>query len=170
MPYVLASSASGFEQHALALLEKTDIIASTPHSLEALVDPYPSNEEEQEADSISVIGLLQKQLQAESSQGWELSCIPRPWKVSLGDEQIDPLMNAPKHAFPAIAVPPTLNQGSQLMFPELYISVYVDQQVEVSIPIALHCWVMLTTEDCPSQDRHCILNTTRFVDRYHKCP
>ena len=40
IPYVLASPATGLEEQVAQLLEKTDIIASTPHALEALVDPY----------------------------------------------------------------------------------------------------------------------------------
>ena len=50
IPYTMASSATGFHQQAVALLDKTDIIASTPHALEALVNPYPApgNDEAQE--------------------------------------------------------------------------------------------------------------------------
>ena len=54
LPYVLASSATGMANLALALLDKTDIIASTPHALEALVDPYPGEPEDKPRESPSV--------------------------------------------------------------------------------------------------------------------
>jgi nuclear cap-binding protein subunit 1 len=52
IPYTLSSSALGFEHHAANLLEKTDIIASTPHALEALVDPYPDEKKPREPVSV----------------------------------------------------------------------------------------------------------------------
>ena len=78
IPYVMASSATGFESQASALLEKTDIIASTPHTLEAIVDPFPKKQGEDEGGRLSSLGLLQKQLQDEAAQSWKLACIPRP--------------------------------------------------------------------------------------------
>lgn len=54
IPYVLASSATDTQASALALLEKTDIITSTPHALEALVDPYPGEGEDKPRESPSV--------------------------------------------------------------------------------------------------------------------
>lgn len=123
----MSSSATGFEEQALALLEKTDIIASTPHTLEALVDPYPGNEEVNTHEPQSVIGLLQRHLQAESGRNWELACIPRPWKIS---ETSDPSTEAPKHAIPEISVPSTVSSGSQIRLPEIYFSAYSEQDIE----------------------------------------
>lgn len=54
IPYILASSATNQEQQALALLEKTDVIASTPHALEALVDPYLGEGEDKSRECPSV--------------------------------------------------------------------------------------------------------------------
>ena len=54
IPYALASPATGLEQQALVLLDKTDIIASTPHALEALVDPYSAGGEEKPREPASV--------------------------------------------------------------------------------------------------------------------
>ncbi|KAJ5884152.1 uncharacterized protein N7473_011038 [Penicillium subrubescens] len=88
IPYVMSSPATGFESQASALLEKTDIIASTPHAL---------------VDLVNISG----QLQGEASKGWELKCLPRPWKdvrESDGDEQ-KPFEAVAKIAFPQITVP-----------------------------------------------------------------
>ncbi len=133
LPYTLASSATGLGQQALALLEKTDIIASTPHTLEALVDPYPGNGKEKLREPQSFISLLQKQLQDEASRDWELSCVLRPWKIPLGEDGVDPLSAAQKHAFPALAVSQSLNPGPKALLPEIYFSVYAEQDIEVSL-------------------------------------
>ncbi|MCJ1248338.1 hypothetical protein MMC30_005555 [Trapelia coarctata] len=125
--YLMASSATGLEEQALALLEKTEIIASTPHTLEALVDPYPGNEEVNTHEPQSVIGLLQRQLQAESGCSWELACIPRPWKIS---ETSESSTEAPKHAIPEIAIPSPASSGSQIRLPEIYFSAYSEQDIE----------------------------------------
>ena len=148
IPYVLASSATGWEEQVLALLDKTDIITSTPHPLEPLVNPYPMDEKARESQNVcsllslsfpnladgfgsQIIGLLQKQLQREQSQEWAVKCIPRPWKMPLDENGADPLATAKKHPFPSIDIPSPVVQGPKPMFPELYFSVYADQEVEV---------------------------------------
>lgn len=125
----MASSAIGFSEHALALLDKTDIIASTPHALEALVDPYPGNGEDRTHEPQSVIGLLQKQLQVEAGQSWELACIPRPWKMAT-EEKIEAAEEPPKHTLPVINVPEPVSPGTRAKLPEIYFSVYADQEIE----------------------------------------
>ena len=128
--YAMASSATGFQDRALALLEKTDIIASTPHSLESLVDPYPSNGEVDGHEPQSVIKFIQSQLQGEANSSWNLTCIPRPWKSS------DPtaLEVAQKHDLPSINVPSPVIQGSRPRLPEVYMSVYSEQDLETVPP------------------------------------
>jgi nuclear cap-binding protein subunit 1 len=126
----MASSATGFEEHALALLDKTDIIASTPHAIEALVDPYPGNGEESFHEPQSVIGLLQKQLQTEAGQSWQLACIPRAWKVAKAEGPEAAPTDGPKHALPPIEVPSPVSPGTRSKFPEIYFSVYADQDIE----------------------------------------
>ncbi|KAI9718955.1 MAG: hypothetical protein M1812_003840 [Candelaria pacifica] len=155
LPYTLASSATGLEQHALALLEKTDIIASTPHALEALVDPYPGNGREKSREPQSFISLLQKQLQDEASRDWELSCILRPWKMPLGEDGVDPLSTAQKHAFPALAVPQSLNPGPKTLLPEIYFSVYAEQDLETVPP---------TTDIAASLLRDSLVDTINILD------
>ena len=130
--FVMASSATGFDDQANALLEKTDIVASTPNSLEALVDPYPDSES---IKTESIISLLQRQLQAESTNAWPLSCIPRPWKaIKRENFEIAEGERIPTHTLPEIGIPDTVFSGGQVRLPELYFSVYFDQEVETVPP------------------------------------
>jgi nuclear cap-binding protein subunit 1 len=141
IPYIMASSSAEFHQQAIALLDKTDIIASTPHALEALVNPYPGPSSEETQEPQSVIGMLQKQLQGESEQQWKLACIPRAWDVptepkeddgtnGASEEPIEPT----KHAIPQISVPASVTPGHRLRLPEVYFSVYSDQETETVPP------------------------------------
>lgn len=133
LPYVMASSATGLEAQATALLDQTVIIASTPHTLEALVDPFPA-EEGDEGKSYNALGLIQNQLQEEAKNSWELTCIPRPWKIPREDENSeDPLKDAQKHSFPTISIPEPVKNGPRALFPEMYMSVYLDQDM-VTVP------------------------------------
>jgi nuclear cap-binding protein subunit 1 len=130
----MASSATGFDAQASALLEKTDIIASTAHPLEALVDPFPSSEPGVPSGTENALALLQKHMQQESRNGWELACLPRPWKGGRTAEDEDPLLAAQKHPFPAVTVPETVQAGPRPMFPEIYFSVYAEQDIETVPP------------------------------------
>lgn len=126
----MASPASGFEAQASALLEKTDIITSTPHALVDLVNPFTS-ESEKPSSVQSVISLLQVQLQAEASKGWQLSCLPRPWEMPQYDEEEPKALEVgPKHAFPQITIPNPVRNGARAIFPEVYLSVYSEQEIE----------------------------------------
>ena len=129
----MASSAHGLEEQAAALLEKTDIIATAPHALEALVNPYPGNDETDVQEAQSIISLLQKQLQGEAAQAWKLACLPRPWNVAKDEENGTSELEAattPKHALPTINVPSPVNPGPRPQLPEIYFSVYADQEIE----------------------------------------
>lgn len=130
IPYIMASSANGLEERALALLDKTDIIASTPHALEALVNPYPGNDEGDAQEPQSIINLLQKQLQGEAGQSWKLACIPRPWNVTKEDDTTDASVASKKHPLPQIKIPSPVAPGPRPMLPEIYFSVYADQDIE----------------------------------------
>lgn len=135
IPYAMAAAPGQFQQKAADLMDKTDIIASEPHVLQALVDPFhPEGTDESPATSRNLCMLLQKQLQAEAAKGWELACLPRPWQLPLEDiEAQDKLATAPKHALPAITVPKTVIAGPRPLFPEVFLSVYADQDIE-SVP------------------------------------
>ena len=137
----MASSATEFHQQAVALLDKTDIIASTPHALEALVNPYPGPSSEEVQEPQSLISLLQKQLQGESERQWKLTCIPRAWDVpkqpSDGDDTngaSDEATEITKHALSQIVVPASVVTGHRLRLPEVYFSVYSDQETETVPP------------------------------------
>lgn len=130
IPYVMASPASGFEAQASSLLEKTEIIASTPHALVDLVNPFDS-EGGKPKPVQSVISLLQSQLQGEANRGWELSCIPRPWNTRPDEEEEPkPVERGPKHAFPHITIPNPVPNGARPIFPEVYLSTYSGQDIE----------------------------------------
>ncbi|PCG98736.1 MIF4-like, type 1/2/3 [Penicillium occitanis (nom. inval.)] len=148
IPYVMSSSATGFESQATALLEKTEIIASTPHALEALVTPFTFDSEISEPLQ-SFIGLLQTQLQNESTnRSWELKCLPRPWKSlelpkkkqeaeaeveGEREEKMEEMLsleNAAKHPLPTVAVPDPVKNGPKAIYPEVYYSVYLEQDIE----------------------------------------
>jgi nuclear cap-binding protein subunit 1 len=135
IPCIMSSPATGFESQANALLEKTDIIASTPHALVDLVNTF-SPEENKEAAGPSVISLLQGQLQAEASKGWELKCLPRPWKLFQDQEPDERNLYdvVAKVPFPQITVPNPVPNGARPLFPEVYISVYADQEVDTVPP------------------------------------
>lgn len=155
IPYVMASSATGFEEQALALLDKTDVIASTPHTLEALVDPYPGNGGEKLREPESGISLLQKQLQSESGRSWELACVPRPWNNSTENNDADGSTTAKKHAFPAVNVPEPVVAGPRAMFPEMYFSVFSDQEIETVPP---------TSDVASSLLRDSLVDTINILD------
>ncbi|KAJ9611841.1 Nuclear cap-binding protein subunit 1 [Knufia peltigerae] len=130
IPYAMSSSATGLEAQALSLLEKTDIIASTAHPLEVIVDPYPSPEAGAPTSSESALALLQKHMQEESRNGWELACLPRPWKGDRSSEEEEALAAAQTHQFPAIKIPEEVQIGPRSIFPEVYFSVYGEQDIE----------------------------------------
>lgn len=135
IPYAMAAAPGQFQQKAADLMDKTDIIASEPHALQTLVDPFhPEGSQESPTASRILCMLLQKQLQAEAAKNWELACLPRPWQLPLEEiEAQEKLANAPKHALPAITVPGAVVAGPRPLFPEVFFSVYADQDIE-SVP------------------------------------
>ena len=155
IPYVMASPASGFESQAVGLLEKTDVIASTPHTLVDLVNPF-GPDTQKSATVPSVISLLQSQLQAESARDWELACLPRPWNhVRDGDEESKRLEDGPKHVFPEITIPNPVQNGSRAIFAEVYLSVYGDQEIETVPP---------TSDITSSLLRDALVDTINIMD------
>jgi nuclear cap-binding protein subunit 1 len=134
IPYTMASSATGLEAQAAALLEKTDIIASTAHPLEALVDPFPNPEPGAPQNSESALALLQRHMQEEAKNSWELTCLARPWKQDGAAEEVDLLLGAQKQPLPAITVPELVQTGPRPLFPEIYSSVYGEQEIETVPP------------------------------------
>lgn len=132
--YTMASSATDCEAQAASLLDQTSIIASETHILENLVDPFPSAEEGAPPSHESVLSLLQKHMQEESKSNWELPCLPRPWKIERSAEEEELLNAAQKHPFPKLELPATLQTGPRQLFPEVYFSVYGDQEFDTVPP------------------------------------
>lgn len=130
-----ASSTDQWHQKAADIMDKTDIIASEPHALQALIDfHYAGSGQEDAPGSVSVIGLLQQLLQGEAANEWKLACLPRPWSLPIEEvEARERLENATKHDLPSIAIPSTVIAGPRPLFPEVYLSVYGGQDVE-SVP------------------------------------
>ena len=157
IPYIMSTAPTKWQQKAAELMDKTDIIASEPHALQALIDPYhPEPGETSPTASMSLIGLLQKQLQSEANNAWALPCLPRPWKMPLEEvEQQTKLDEATKHALPPIKVPEKVVAGPRPLFPEIYFSVYANQEIE-SVPPA--------TSIAASLIRDGLLDTINFLD------
>lgn len=151
IPYVMTSSATDNQERAASMIENTDIIASEPHVLQALVDPYPGNGKEEPESPNGVLSLLQKQLQNEAANGWELACLPRPWKVLQETAPVP----SPKHTLPTIVIPEIVNAGPRPLFPELYFSVYANQDVETVPP---------TTDIASCLLRDAIVDTINILD------
>lgn len=159
IPYVMASPASGFESQASALLEKTDVITSTPHTLVDLVNPF-GLESGKPASVQSIISLLQNQLQGEASRGWGLVCLPRPWKASQEaeeeqEEEPKPFEPGSKHPFPPITIPSPVRNGARAIFPEVFLSVYSEQDVETVPP---------TSDISSSLMRDALVDTINLID------
>ncbi|KAI0471095.1 MIF4G like-domain-containing protein [Xylariaceae sp. FL0804] len=158
IPYILAAAPTPHtQQKAAELLEKTDIITSEPHALQVLIDPYHVDEgAESPTANMSLIGLLQKQLQSEATSGWQLSCLPRPWQMPLEEiEQQEKLDSAQKHTLPSIDIPEKVVAGPRPLFPEVYYSVYVNQDIE-SVPP--------TSSIASSIIRDAVLDTINILD------
>ncbi|KAI1076302.1 MIF4G like-domain-containing protein [Whalleya microplaca] len=138
IPYIMATAPTQWQQKAAELMDKTDVIASEPHALQVLIDPYhPELGTDSPTANMSLIGLLQKQLQNEAINGWELSCLPRPWQMPLEEiEQQEKLDNAQKHTLPGISIPERVITGPRPLFPEIYFSVYLNQDIESVPPVS----------------------------------
>ncbi|KAK1780741.1 MIF4G like-domain-containing protein [Copromyces sp. CBS 386.78] len=137
LPYVMVTGPTQWQQKAADLMEKTEIIAGEAHPLQALIEPYhPEAGDESPVASQSFISLLQSQLQNEANNGWALTCLPRPWELPVEEvEQQEKIANAEKHTLPPIAIPQTVVAGPRPLFPEIYFSVYVNQDVESTPPL-----------------------------------
>lgn len=78
---------------------------------------------------------MQGQLQAEANRGWELKCLPRPWKsVQEENEEQKPFEVLTKVPFPQISVPSPVPNGARPLFPEVYLSVYANQEIHTVPP------------------------------------
>ena len=142
-------------QRAAELMDKTDIIASEPHSLQALINPLYV-ETDDEAATPSTMGLLQQQLQNEAANGWPLRCVPKPWVMPAeAVETQEALDSAKKHELATIVIPAAVVSGPRPLFPEVYFSVYGEQDIETVPPV---------TELASSLIRDATLDTINILD------
>ncbi|RKF71595.1 Nuclear cap-binding protein subunit 1 [Golovinomyces cichoracearum] len=155
IPYIMSSSAKDNHERASNMIENTDIIASEVHVLQPLVEQYPGDEGIETTSTTSILSLLQKQLRAEASDGWELACLPRPWKILLELEASSDTIPVEKHPLPAIIIPEIVRAGPRPLFPELYFSVYANQDVETVPP---------TTDIASCLLRDAIVDTINILD------
>ena len=125
----MASNVAGLTDKVAKLLAKTDIIAKEQHELQALVEPYATNSTS--GGHRSFLLLLQEQLQAQAEQGWQLPFLPQIYKRSGFENGTENESSSVKHALPAITLPEPANPGSRTLFPEAYLSIYADQDIEV---------------------------------------
>lgn len=144
IPYMVAfASDASVQPKIAAMLEQTDVVASAQHDLEQLVDPYPtiSGDAERPMACASVISLLQRQLQDEAANGWPLACIPRLFDPAIKETPSNGDANGEANGesstsnihFPPITVPSPVSAGPKTLFPELYFSLFADQEIE-SVP------------------------------------
>jgi nuclear cap-binding protein subunit 1 len=171
LPYLLAANKdAALQESVTGLLERTGIIASSQSPVEPLVDPYPDNgQREKPMACASVISMLQRQLQEEESNGWPLACIPKVYDPEVkiqhanGDGEVNgetangdgEAKEHAKHPFPDITVPSSVNAGPKALFPELYFSLYADQEIESVPPTSVVASSLL---------RDAILDTVNILD------
>ncbi|KAK7953964.1 hypothetical protein PG988_014658 [Apiospora saccharicola] len=106
IPYIMAAGSNQGQQKAADLMDKTDVIASEPHALQVLIDPHHAEKGEESPTANSKIELQEK------------------------------MENAQKHPLPAITVPEAVVTGPRALFPEVYMSVYANQEVESVPPVS----------------------------------
>lgn len=132
IPYAVSSTPSGdLAQKASEMLEKTDIVASTPHALESIVEPYVDQDEAPSCKSM--LSVLQSALQNEAAAGWPLACIPRAHQIASAEAQTEEDEKT-THPFPSLAVPSPLSPGDKPLFPELFFSLFVGDVESVPPP------------------------------------
>ena len=148
----MATNAEACKDQALSILDKTEVISSTPHVLYALASPMPIKNDDSQ-DSFSFIGQLQKQLQSEADGGWRLACVPRPWNPMEGFNAADE--TSPKQSLPEIRIPATIPPGSRPLLPEVFYSVYSEQTVETVPP---------TSNIASSLVRDALVDTINILD------
>ncbi|KAB8349628.1 hypothetical protein FH972_023647 [Carpinus fangiana] len=145
IPYVLVWNPD-CSQKASDLLEKTAIVASAPHEVEAAVVPY-LDQEQGTPSCPGILSLLQEQLQSESQKGFELKFIPR-FTTSKRRNSMEGANGTdgetPKsHAFPTVTIPETVPAGSDPVSPEVWYSLYADQDIETVPPTSNIASIMI---------------------------
>ena len=132
LPYLLTTpNRPGLQENAASILEKTEIMASARHAFEDLIGPYVGGEGEETPSTPNMIALLQRQLQNEATGEWQLSFIPRLFDPPQAQDDMDEAEKLQRHPFPPIEIPQAVNPGPRPLFPQVFFSLYADQEIEV---------------------------------------
>ena len=78
-----------------------------------------------------------------------------------------------KHAFPSITIPAIVNPGSKPLFPELYFSLFADQDIEVRRARFVSTHTLTHSSVCPVRSAnlgHCLVSAPRRHHRHHQHP
>lgn len=148
IPYLLAWNPD-CKDKASELLEKTAIVATAPHEVDAAVVPY-LDQVQGTPKSPGILSLLQEQLQREQEHGFELRSIPR-FTISNSRNGVTGTDDAEsevskKHPFPSLAIPEPVPAGFEPISPEVWYSLYADQEVEVRSLLMPIC--LVASNDC----------------------
>ena len=135
IPFTLSAPCidPSLRKKATNILDQTEIIASAPPAAEDMVNPYISVEGSEAPQLQSVLKLLQIQLRREEELGWALEFIPKFFDDPSAGDLIEGMSSFTKHSFPEITVPEKIEAGSKPLYPEIYFSLYADQDIEVSV-------------------------------------
>lgn len=141
VPYAIASGAAGIDSEVTELLEKTNVVASAPHSQPELVKPYHSPDDPLEPPNCpTALRCLQLQLGNEAAEGWPLKFIPRFFgqenpEAKNGEVVEDMKVDSSKHAFPTIIVPSPVNPGLKTIMPDVFFSMFAGQEQHVRVSL-----------------------------------
>lgn len=147
IPFVMGFGPSQLIKPVDELLQKTAIIASAPDEDALMINPYMSTDSEQAPKLTPLVTLLQSQIENEAKTGFPLKVVPRLYdeydrnqmkpEDPMKTEEANGDANGeekPTLSFPTLTVPPKLNTGSRPHFPEVFFSLYADQDVETVPP------------------------------------
>ena len=159
IPFIIAAPATNREQvikKASEILNKTEVIAAAPPSADDAISPFVSIEGEEAPQVQSALKLLQLQLRNEEQKQWDLRFLPSFFRDPSSENLIDGMDEGRrKYAFPAVEIPATISPGSQPIFPEVYFSLYADQELETVPP---------TTHLAASVIRDVVVDTINILD------
>lgn len=140
LPYILASGTDAAHEGINSLLDRTSIIASAPADEAISVNPYLHTQGKEALQLPLLLQLIPGQMQREKAEGYPLAIIPRVYKQKFfseddkpDDGEDEPGADAATHSFPDLKVPEKLNAGARSLYPEIFFSLFADQEVE-SVP------------------------------------
>ena len=104
-----------------------------PPTSEGTVKPYADVEGEEAPQTPWLLKMLHTQLRTAQANGWKLDFIPRFYDDPNKSNLMEDTNAIAKRPTTTIEVPGKVNPGPKALFPEVYFSVYADQDIEVSL-------------------------------------